>query len=166
MNTKTLSTEVLVFLVTLRKYQQRVALARKMSGEPPHLWNGYRSVVKGEETFERAAARTLAEQAGIHIEQARLQRFAVAEYGVGKDRPFRITHVFLCRHWNGKPQKTTDMGHPSWFLFEEIPTKEVAPGTDILLQRILIGEKLRIKFVLNDKQAVVDYYHDETVSNL
>ena len=156
MNITPPTTQVLVFLIRIRrKGRQEVALAQKLRGTDKGLWAGYNMLLGTRRSHVRGGAQVLAEQASVVAEIKLLHKYACMEFCEAGGNPLSVVHVYLCRHWNGNPKRTDDMGLPSWFLFQNIPYHEMLHAYQLFLPRILAGEKIMCRFVLSKDQAYV-----------
>ncbi len=125
----------------------RVLLGWKKSGFGAGKWGGFGGKIESDETPAMAAIRELHEEAGVQSAPEDLKSVGHLTFVF----PFKpewnqTVHVFLAARWTGKPHETDEM-RPAWFAVSEIPYAEMWQDGPHWLPRILIGERLRARFV-------------------
>ncbi|HET7529242.1 MAG TPA: 8-oxo-dGTP diphosphatase [Candidatus Saccharimonadales bacterium] len=141
-------------LVFLTK-EDKVLLAMKKRGFGAGRWNGLGGKVSDGETVEGAMAREAQEEAMVvPAEYEKVADIVFDEMGP-QSRELHKVDVFLCRSWEGEPAETEEMA-PKWFRIDELPLDKMWDDDQYWLPRVLNGEKLKCRFVLNDRDKVIE----------
>lgn len=141
----------LVFLVK----DGQVLLAMKKRGFGAGRWNGLGGKVTDDESVKEAMVREAREEAMvIPTQYERVADIVFDEMG-SQDRELHKVDVFVCRAWEGEPVETEEMA-PKWFRAHELPLDKMWDDDRYWLPRILDGEKLKCRFVLNDRDKVIE----------
>jgi len=141
----------LVFLIS----GDSVLLAMKKRGFGAGKWNGLGGKVANDESVQEAMIREAREEAAVTpIDYEKSADIIFDEMG-SQDRELHKVEVFICRSWQGEPTETEEMA-PRWFKINELPLDKMWDDDRYWLPRILKGEKLKCRFVLNDRDKVTD----------
>jgi ADP-ribose pyrophosphatase YjhB (NUDIX family) len=136
---------------------REVLLGLKKTGLGAGKYGGFGGKVEPGEKVAAAAARELAEECGLEVDQRDL-RYAGRLTFVFPFKPDwgQRVHVFLATKWEGEPQESTEMA-PAWFGVDEIPYARMWQDGAHWLPRILAGERLRGRFVFAaDNETVAE----------
>lgn len=141
----------LVFLVK----EGEVLLAMKKRGFGAGRWNGLGGKVADNESVEEAMVREAREEAAvIPLDYKKAADIIFDEMG-SQERELHKVDVFICRSWQGEPTETEEMA-PKWFKTDELPLEKMWDDDRYWLPRVLEGEKLKCRFMLNDRDKVID----------
>ena len=170
------NTEVLVFLVRIRKTLHEVALVQKRFKESRDLdprWSGYNfykdneyATLPEEKTLRILAVRWFPANAGIVNHEQDLLKVAQARLISAHGTLFRHLHIYLCRRYEGHPKQTITVSKPVWFLVNEIPYHKMRPEMVYLFPTILWGGKRRFIFKFNENQTELTNISIEAVQEL
>lgn len=119
-----------------------ILLAQKKKGFGGGKWNGYGGGLEDGETILQAACREVKEESGALIDSGDLQKRAEIEFYFGDD--LRIyCHVFIAKHWQGKPTESEEMGEPQWFKIENFPYDEMWAADAKWIPEIVKGRSIK-----------------------
>ncbi|MBU0490700.1 MAG: NUDIX domain-containing protein [Chloroflexi bacterium] len=148
-------TATLCFLVR-SDLPTRVLLGRKRIGFGAGKWGGFGGKVEAGETIAGAAARELAEEAGVRVREVDLQPVGVLTFLFPHRPPWsQEVHVFLATTWAGEPVETDEMT-PAWFALDDIPYDQMWQDGPHWLPRALAGERLQARFTFQADNETVD----------
>ncbi len=117
------------------------------------LWhNGYGGKVEKGETVLESAKRELKEES--LVESLSLEKRAVLTFKFIKTGEIVVSHVFLCKKFNGMPKETEEM-KPYWFGFDKIPYHKMWPDDKFWMQVFLSGKKFKAEFEFLDKNPTI-----------
>lgn len=125
----------LAYLVT----DDSICVAMKKRGFGEGNWNGYGGKLEEGETIKNAAVREIQEESGVEVAENALEKVAQVEFFFTDGKHLEV-HTFFVRSWNGEPKETEEM-RPKWFMFSEIPYKNMWADDEYWLPRALSGEK-------------------------
>jgi 8-oxo-dGTP pyrophosphatase MutT (NUDIX family) len=153
---KKLRDATLVFLIKGNPVDE-ILLGWKKVGFAQGKLNGFGGKVENGETIEQAAARELAEEAGVRISEQDLRRMARLTFIF----PFKpewdqVVHVFLAKRWDGEPVESAEM-KPAWHKVSEIPFHSMWQDDPHWLPLVLQGKRIRARFTFQaDNETVRD----------
>jgi 8-oxo-dGTP pyrophosphatase MutT (NUDIX family) len=146
----------LCFLVQREKGEiKKICLAMKKRGLGVGRFNGVGGKVQEGETIEEGAKREALEEVGVILQEID----PVAELTfLFPHRPEwdQVSHVFLCRTWEGIPQESEEM-KPRWFDINEIPYDTMWSDDIYWLPPVLQGKHLQGKFVFNTQDQLMEH---------
>jgi len=140
-----------------------VLLAMKKRGFGVGKWNGVGGKLETSETVEQAVVRECHEEIGVTPTKFHKQAEIVFDEKHKEVREVLLVHVFLADKWQGEPIESEEMA-PKWFPIDKIPLNEMWDDDKYWLKRVLSGEKLKCKFVMDDSDRVAEKTLD-TVNN-
>ncbi|KAF9415973.1 hypothetical protein BGZ94_010351 [Podila epigama] len=132
------SKKVLTLVLVIDKDNQKVLLGYKKRGFGAHLWNGFGGKVEAGETVRQGALRELEEEAGITVEDAKLQKAGILLFLFENDPMALETHVYKAYEYNGQISECEEM-RPQWFNFKDIPFDQMWEDDRIWLPELLKG---------------------------
>lgn len=128
----------------------QVLLAKKMRGHGEGKWNGFGGKPNEGENIEDAALRETQEEIGITPQS--LEHVATVNY----HELWNLTiAVFICRTWEGEPQASEEMGDPTWYSKDKLPS-EMWTDDMVWWNKILNGEKVQVDFHYDEEGKVKD----------
>ncbi len=139
-----------------------VLLGCKKIGFGQGKYTGFGGKIESGETVAEAALRELAEETGILLPPASLERIATLTF-IFPHRPkwSQRVHVFTAHKWKGEPAESDEM-RPQWFAVNAIPYDQMWDDARYWLPRVLSGEKFRARFVFEgDNETVGDVEIEE-----
>jgi mutator protein MutT len=133
-----------------------ILLAMKKRGFGAGRWNGVGGKIEPGETIEQAAIRECQEEIGV----TPVQYWPVAIHDFTEMHEAQLANLrvyaYVCDKWEGEPAESEEM-RPRWFKTTAIPYENMWPDDPFWLPRVLTGEKLRTKFVLDAQDALVSH---------
>jgi len=138
----------------------KILLAMKKRGFGVGRWNGAGGKFdegKGDRTIVDATIRETKEEIGVEIknpEKAGLFHFKFADEN--KKEWDQDVHLFISKEWEGELAESEEM-MPKWFLFNEIPYKDMWPDDIHWLPHILAGKKVEADFLFGEGDKVLEY---------
>jgi 8-oxo-dGTP diphosphatase len=134
----------------------QVLLGLKKAGFGAGKWGGFGGKMEPGETAIITAVRELQEEAGIQVAEADLEWVGHLTFLFPfKPEWSQVVHVFLASRWNGRPAESEEM-IPLWFEVNEIPYQDMWQDCRHWLPRVLIGERVRARFVFAADNNAVD----------
>jgi 8-oxo-dGTP diphosphatase len=151
----TLPQATLCFLIKGSPVEQ-VLLGTKKSGFGHGKVGGFGGKVEPGESIGAAAARELAEEAGLIVPVNELRRAGRLTFLF----PFRpawsqVVHVFLARNWQGEPAESDEM-EPTWFRTQAIPYERMWQDALYWLPPVLIGAQVQASFIFKDDNETIE----------
>ncbi|HUY69563.1 MAG TPA: NUDIX domain-containing protein [Candidatus Tyrphobacter sp.] len=133
-----------------------ILLGMKKRGFGAGKWNGFGGKVSEGEGIGAAAARELAEESSLAVEEKNLEPVALLNFFFEKEWVFQC-HVFLVRNWMGSPLESEEM-KPQWFQIKNLPFDEMWIDDREWLPLVLSGKTLEADFYFNsDGSAINDF---------
>jgi 8-oxo-dGTP diphosphatase len=134
----------------------RVLLGMKKAGFGKGKIDGFGGKVEVGETAAQAAARELAEEAGLIVPPGELEQGGHLTFLF----PFRpawsqVVHAFLARRWQGEPVESEEM-KPAWYRLEDIPYAGMWQDSAFWLPQVLRGERVRATFTFKEDNEAVE----------
>lgn len=107
------------------KSNNKVLLGYKTRGLGVDLWNGFGGKVEKNESVLNCAKRELCEECNINAVD--LKHIGVVRYDEVDEKRISIVHIFICNKFNGNPSGSEEMNPIKWYLFNDIPYKQMWP---------------------------------------
>lgn len=146
----------LLFLVR----EDQILLAMKKRGFGEGRWNGVGGKSEPGETLEQAVVRETQEEISVTpTEFSKVAELTFDQYFKG-EHVFMNGHVFIATKWRGKPTESEEMA-PKWFSIGSIPYDTMWPDDPYWLPLILKGKKIKASFVMDQKDAILEYDIEE-----
>jgi len=121
-----------------------VLLQCKSRGFGAGKWNGPGGKQDPGETTEEAAIREVKEETDITVRN--LKKMGELEFVfIDNEKSNFLTHVFICRDWEGSP-KNLGEGGLKWFKIEEVPLDKMWDDDQYWLKPLLNGEYQHKRF--------------------
>jgi 8-oxo-dGTP diphosphatase len=128
----------------------RVLLGHKKRGLGTGNIVGLGGHIDAGETERRAAAREVAEESGIRVEEDDLRHRADVAFTFPARPSWNQTAaVFVASHWHGEPAITDEIT-PEWFALDALPLDRMWDDARYWLLRVLAGERLHVDIVFGD----------------
>jgi len=140
----------LVFLVD----EARVLLAMKKKGFGAGKYNGLGGKIEPGETEEQAMVREAQEEAFVTPLNFKYVADITFDEFYGTKKTVNHAHVYLCYEWEGEPKESEEM-IPEWFDKDSLPLHDMWDDDQYWLPRVLVGEKLRCVFQLDQHDKVI-----------
>lgn len=132
----------------------KILLGKKKRGLGASRWNGFGGKVEEGESIEDCARRELFEECGVKVSE--LYKIGINNFSwTGKNGELEV-HVFKAKDLVGNPVETEEMS-PKWFFVDEIPFSEMWPDDLYWFPYLMKNRKFNGKFVLGEKDEVVEY---------
>ena len=136
---------------------QEILLGMKKARFGAGKYNGFGGKVEPGETIAQAAARELAEEAGLQVAPDDLQPVGHLTFLF----PFRreweqVVHVYCAHTWQGTPIESEEMA-PAWFRIDEIPYDEMWDDDRHWLPHVLAGKRIRATFTYQADNETVEH---------
>jgi len=141
---------------------EAILLGLKKVGFGAGKYGGFGGKVEAGETPEMAAVREMAEETGIKVAAADLQRVGHLTF-LFPYRPewSQVVHVFLARAWDGQAVESAE-ARPVWCPLSAIPYARMWQDSAYWLPRILAGQQVRARFTFReDNESVADVVMEE-----
>lgn len=140
-----------------------VLLAMKKRGFGEGKWNGVGGKLEESETPEQAAIRETEEEIGVTPRN--LIKTAVLDFDeFHNGQPYQVkVHVFTASAWSGEPQESDEMA-PQWFSINNLPLEKMWPDDQYWLKRVLNGETVSGKFVLDQDDKIISHRVEKVAS--
>ncbi len=143
--------------LTLLLDNNRILLAMKKRGFGVGKWNGVGGKTDLGESDLDAAIRETEEEIGVtpeNLEKVCVINFYHPQNLDGKGLNQQV-HVFIVRDWIGDPIETEEM-KPQWFIFDDIPYKDMWWDDEIWFPIILSGSKVKASFMFDENENIID----------
>lgn len=134
-----------------------ILLGMKKRGFGAGKWNGFGGKVSEGEGIEAAAARELAEESSLGVEEKNLEPVALLNFFFEKEWVFQC-HVFLVRNWMGLPLESEEM-KPQWFQIKNLPFDEMWIDDREWLPLVLSGKTLEADFYFNSDGSAINNFN-------
>lgn len=134
-----------------------IALALKKKSFGKGFLNGYGGKVQENETPEMAAVRELAEEGGVTVAPANLEKVAVIDFFDGENPLFKC-HVFFVTAWHGDLVESDEMALPEWFSLKSIPYDRMWKADRQWLPLIFSGKKIYGKVYYKPSMNEMDHF--------
>jgi mutator protein MutT len=134
----------------------QILLAMKKRGFGAGRWNGVGGKIEPGETIEQAMVRECQEE--ISITPTEYWPVAVhnfTETHEAQEADLRV-YTFLCDKWEGELAESEEM-RPQWFKTIDIPYEDMWPDDPYWLPRVLAGEKLSTRYVLDAQDVLLSH---------
>lgn len=131
----------------------KVLLGMKKRGFGQGRWNGFGGKVEANETIEGATKRELQEEVGV--KDGVLTKVGTLEFSFEDREDTLEVHVFKLTAFEDNPVETEEM-KPQWFLYDEIPFKDMWADDELWLP-FLLDDKLFKGEFLFDRPADKEY---------
>ena len=134
---------------------EEILLGLKKVGFGAGKYGGFGGKVEAGETPEMAAVREMAEETGIRLAAADLQRVGHLTFLFPyKPEWSQVVHVFLARSWEGEAVESAE-AKPFWFPTSAIPYARMWQDSAYWLPRILAGQQVRARFTFREDNESV-----------
>ena len=119
--------------------KERILLGMKKRGFGAGRFNGFGGKIQKGENVRDAAVRELTEECGIVASTDQLESVGVIIFHLEGAR--LEVHNFLVHTWQGEPVETEEM-RPEWFLFANVPYKNMWIDDKYWLPHVLGGKRV------------------------
>lgn len=143
------------FTLCLVKEKDRLLLGFKKRGFGAGRWNGFGGKPRLGETLEEAAARELAEEAGLKAKQ--LDKRGVLNFEFGDSGDLLEVHLYVALSWFGQPRESEEM-KPRWFAFSEIPFAKMWPDDRYWLPLFIADKYFEGDFYFLNSDNLVSHH--------
>ncbi|KAG0353753.1 hypothetical protein BG005_007024 [Podila minutissima] len=133
------SKKVLTLVMVIDKDNQKILLGYKKRGFGAHLWNGFGGKVEPGETVRQGALRELQEEAGITVDDHKIQKAGVLLFLFENDPMGLECHVYKAYEYHGEIRECEEM-RPQWFDIKDIPYEQMWEDDKIWLPELLKGQ--------------------------
>ncbi len=117
--------------------------------------NGYGGGIDHDETPEHAAIRELEEESGFIGKESDLEKKAEIEfYFPHEPHNNQLVHVYFLYLWNGTFKSDGEMSVPEKFSLNNLPYADMWKSDKIWWEPLLLGKKIKAKFVWNQDMSV------------
>ncbi len=125
---------------------QQVCLGYKKAGFGAGKWTGFGGKVEAGETLNRAAARELAEETGVKVQESDLQKVGELAFLFPTEPTWsQRVHVYLVAIWKGEPRESAEM-RPQWFAVHALPLDTMWQDGRHWLPQILAGKVVQATY--------------------
>lgn len=133
----------------------QVLLGYKKRGFGAGKFAGFGGKVEIGETIIQAAMRELTEETGLQVKIEHLRAAGQVTF-VFPTKPTwdQVVHLFLTRHWQGKPTESAEM-RPQWFPCQHLPYDRMWQDAPHWLPNILQGKHTFQRFVFAADLATI-----------
>jgi len=133
--------------------EKQVLLQYKARGFGEGKWNGPGGKTDDNESDVDSVKREIFEETNLIIKDPELR--ATLEYVYEDYQEWNMmVHVFTARKYHGE-MEGSDEGKLQWFNVSELPFGEMWDDDQYWLARVLLGEKLRMRFFFNKETKKV-----------
>jgi 8-oxo-dGTP diphosphatase len=137
---------------------QEILLGMKKARFGAGKYNGFGGKVEPGETIAAAAARELAEEAGVRVAPGQLAPVGHLTFLFPHKREWeQVVHVFAAFAWQGAPVESEEMV-PEWFGVDAIPYDEMWDDDRFWLPPVLTGERIRATFTYHADNETVESF--------
>ncbi|KAG0039948.1 hypothetical protein BGZ82_006061 [Podila clonocystis] len=133
------SKKVLTLVMVIDKDNHKILLGYKKRGFGAHLWNGFGGKVEPGETVRQGALRELKEEAGITVDDHKLQKAGILLFVFENDPVGLETHIYKAHEYHGQICECDEM-RPQWFDIKDIPYEQMWEDDKIWLPELLKGQ--------------------------
>ncbi|KAG0031715.1 hypothetical protein BGZ81_000724 [Podila clonocystis] len=133
------SKKVLTLVLVIDKDNHKILLGYKKRGFGAHLWNGFGGKVEPGETVRQGALRELEEEAGITVDDHKLQKAGILLFVFENDPVGLETHIYHAHEYYGQIRECDEM-RPQWFDIKDIPYEQMWEDDKIWLPEMLKGQ--------------------------
>lgn len=134
----------------------QVLLGMKKRGFGVGKWNGFGGKVMEGEDPKSAALRELLEESELIVDEKDAQHVATLDFYFA-EKPMFECFVYLTSIYKNEPAETEEM-RPQWFSRGSLPFDDMWADDKYWLLRVLGGEKMKAKVVLDGEgKSVVEF---------
>jgi len=143
------------YLLREREGRLEVLLGRKKRGLGTGHWVGLGGKLEPGERVEEAAVREIAEESGVEVVAADLDRRGDLLYLFPHRESWsQRSTVFVATRWQGEPAESDELA-PRWFGLDELPLDEMWDDASHWLPGVLTGGRIARTFVFAADLATV-----------
>ncbi len=153
----------LCFLLRDVDGRQDVLLGLKKTGFGTGKVVGIGGHLEPGESAAQAICREVAEEVYVHVAESSLLDAGTVDFVFPAKPQWNMhTTVFLSRRWEGQPTESSEIA-PQWHPVNTLPHELMWADSLRWLPRMLAGERLAVRVVLNADNETVAQYSAEPV---
>ncbi len=134
-----------------------VLLSEKLIGFGAGKINGYGGKVLEEETPAEAAVRELFEESALSAKPEDLVQVGLVRFYFSNLLKFEC-HVYTLQTWQGEPTATDEMGAPTWYPINSLPTEKMWVADALWFPLVLQGQSIDADVYFNEDGSSVENF--------